>query len=321
MFLMRTVSLILLTSLSVPAWAMRKLIIYHAGSLAVPFKEIAAAFEAQHPDVTVLREAAGSRNCARKIADLGKRCDVLASADCSVIDALLIPVHAAWNIKFASNEMVIVYSEKSHRADEMAPDNWYQILLHPEVAFGRSDPNADPCGYRAVLTMELAEQHYGKYKLAQRMLRKDMKYIRPKETDLLALLESRTIDYIFLYRSVAQQHGLPYQLLPDRINLKRPEQSGYYSQAAVEVSGKTPGSTITKRGAPMIYGVTIPNNAPSPNLAEEFVAFLLTAAKGMTIMERNGQPSMVPSPTETYEYIPDRLKQFARPAVKKLDPR
>ena len=29
------------------------------------------------------------------------------------------------------------------------------------------------------------------------------------------LLETHTIDYIFLYRSVAQQHDLKYLLLPD----------------------------------------------------------------------------------------------------------
>ncbi|MBD3322494.1 MAG: tungstate ABC transporter substrate-binding protein WtpA, partial [Chitinivibrionales bacterium] len=138
-----------------------KLIIFHAGSLAVPFKEIAAAFEKEYPDITVIREAAGSRTCARKIADLNRYCDIMASADYTVIDELLIPQHASWNIKFASNEMAIVYHDKSRKSKEISEANWYEVLLEDSIAFGRSDPDSDPCGYRAVLTIKLAEHYYG----------------------------------------------------------------------------------------------------------------------------------------------------------------
>jgi molybdate/tungstate transport system substrate-binding protein len=181
-----------------------RLVVFHAGSLAVPFRQIVAAFNREYPDVKVVCEAAGSRACARKISDLNRPCDVLASADYSVIDTLLIPDHAEWNIKFAANEMAIVYHDGSRRADQIDQDNWYEILLKENVAFGRSDPNADPCGYRSVLVAKLAEKQYGVPGLAERLLKKDRRYIRPKETDLLALLEMNEIDYIFLYRSVAE---------------------------------------------------------------------------------------------------------------------
>jgi molybdate/tungstate transport system substrate-binding protein len=288
-----------------------KLMIFHAGSLAVPFKEISAAFEKQHPDVKVVREAAGSRACARKISDLGRRCDVMASADYTVIDTLLIPDHADWNIKLATNEMTIVYSGKSRGAAELTAANWHQVLLRKNVAFGRSDPNADPCGYRAVLSMKLAEKHYKLPGLAGKLLAKN-KYIRPKETDLLALLEVGEIDYIFLYRSVAEQHQLKRLILPDRINLKKPELADFYKTASVDISGKKPGTKVTKRGAPMVYGVTIPRNAPNREAALAFMEFLLSKDKGMAIMEKNGQPSAVPSPTGTYTKIPEKLKGFAR---------
>ncbi len=291
-----------------------ELVISHAGSLAVPFKEIAKAFNKEHPNVKVLREAAGSRACARKISDLGRRCDVMASADYTVIDTLLVPEHAQWNIKFATNEMTIVYHEKSRGSADIRADNWHRVLLRNDVAFGRSDPNADPCGYRAVLTVKLAEKHYRIPGLAAKLLAKDRKYLRPKETDLLALLEAGEIDYIFLYRSVAEQHKLKRLLLPDEINLKKPELSGFYKTASVEISGKKPGTKITKKGAPMVYGVTIPRNAPNPRAALAFVAFLLDEKKGMAIMAKNGQPSAVPSPTDTFDKIPQPLRKFAREA-------
>lgn len=288
-----------------------KLAVFHAGSLSVPFRKITEAFNKEHPQVEVLLEAAGSRTCARKISDLNRNCDVMASADYTVIDQLLVPDHADWNIRFAMNEMCLVYHKKSRRADEITQDNWLDILADPSVAFGRSDPNADPCGYRAVLTLQLAGIHYGAVEKTERLAAKDLQYIRPKETDLLALLESGTIDYIFLYRSVAQQHGLEFLILPDEVNLKRAELAEKYAKSSVQISGKKPGEKITKTGAPMVYGITIPKNAENPAAALAFVEFILAPDKGMAIMEQAGQPSAVPSPTDSYSQIPDRLKTFA----------
>ena len=287
------------------------LVIFHAGSLSVPFKMISDEFTKIHPNVKIYRESAGSRACARKITDLHQEADIMASADYTVIDKLLIPEFADWDIRFASNEMAIVYHKGSKGASEINSDNWYHILMRDDVVIGRSDPNADPCGYRAVLTMKLAEKHYGINGLAAKMIAKDNEYIRPKETDLLALLESGAIDYIFLYRSVAEQHKLDFVLLPDHINLKKPELTEYYATASVDISGKEPGTFITKIGEPMVYGVTIPKNAPNPEAALAFVKFLLTKNQGMAIMEELGQPSMVPSFTDTYDKLPGELKDFA----------
>ncbi len=288
-----------------------QLIIFHAGSLSVPFKQITEEFNKEYPNVEVLLEAAGSRKCARMITDLNKECDIMASADYTVIDKLLIPDYADWNIKFVSNEMTIVYHDGSKYSDVINNNNWHEILLKSDVAFGRSDPNSDPCGYRAVLTSKLAETYYNIDGLAEKLLAKDVNYIRPKETDLLGLLEANAIDYIFLYRSVAEQHGLKFVILPDSINLKVPAYEDFYKQATVEISGKEPGETITKYGESMVYSVTIVKNAPNKNAAMNFVKFLLNNEKGMEIMAKNGQPSVIPSSTDSYNSIPEELKEFA----------
>ena len=235
----------------------------------------------------------------------------MASADYTVIDKLLIPEYASWNIKFATNEMAIVYRDASRRSREINRRNWYRILMDPGVIFGRSDPNADPCGYRAVLTMKLAGLYYRDETIPEKLLAKDLNFIRPKETDLLALLETGAIDYIFLYRSVARQHGLKCLTLPDEINLKRADMADYYKKVSVKVTGKRPGEFITKTGAPMVYGVTILKNAPNEKAAIEFVDFLLRKDRGTAIMEKYGQPSAVPSESETYDAVPERLKRYA----------
>jgi len=287
-----------------------ELIIFHAGSLSVPFKEIVAEYQKENPGVTIYMESAGSRQCARKITDLDRQCNIMASADYKVIDNLLMPDYADWNIKFAANEMAIVYHEKSRSSDQINTDNWFEILMKKDVVFGRSNPNFDPCGYRAVISIKLAEDFYKQPGLANKMLEKDLNYIRPKEVDLIGLLETDIIDYIFLYRSVAEQHGLKYLLLPDSINLKNPDLADYYATVNVDITGKKPDETICKKGEAMVYGLTIIKNSPNKENAINFLTYLLSAEKGMAIMEKNGQQSLVPSPTETYNKIPAELKPF-----------
>jgi len=287
-----------------------ELIIFHAGSLSVPFKEIVAEYQKENPGVTIYMESAGSRQCARKITDLDRQCDIMASADYKVIDNLLIPDYADWNIKFAANEMAIVYHEKSRSSDQINADNWFKILMKKDVIFGRSNPDFDPCGYRSVLTIKLAEDLYKQPGLANKMLEKDLNFIRPKEVDLIGLLETDVIDYIFLYRSVAEQHGLKYLLLPDSINLNNPDLADYYATVNVDITGKRPGETIRKKGEAMVYGLTIIKNSPNKENAIKFLTYLLSAEKGMAIMEKNGQQSLVPSPTKTLNTIPIELKPF-----------
>ena len=285
------------------------LIIFHAGSLSVPFKQMKAEFNKLYPKVNVLLEAAGSVACARKITELNKECDIMASADYKVITNMLIPQYADWNLQFATNEMSLVYNDKSKYAQEINAGNWYKILLKDDVAYGHSDPNLDPCGYRAELCMQLSEKFYQKEGLAAQILNKKNKQIRPKETDLLALLESNTIDYIFLYRSVAEQHHLNFLELPENINLKNSELKDFYAQAQVEITGKTPNSKQTVVGLPMVYGITGIKNAPNKAARDAFLEFVLSEA-GQKIMNQNGQPSIAPAETDNCDKLPENLKEF-----------
>jgi len=289
------------------------LIIFHAGSLSVPMKEVAAEFNKLYPNVKVLMESAGSVASARKITDLNRPCDILASADHTVIDNMLIPNYADWDIRFVSNEMSIVYQESSRYAAQINAGNWYDLLLKKDVVFGRADPNSDPCGYRTVQTLQLAEKYYKKPGLAKTFTEKDQNNMRPKEVDLIALLESGSTDYIFIYKSVAIQHKLKYIVLPDEINLKSQANAALYATALTEINGKEPGKKETVKGEPMIYGITIIRDAPNKAAAQAFLEFLLSKDKGMKMMEKDGQPSVIPMEANNFEKIPKALQQFAKP--------
>ncbi len=298
---------------SADAQQTNSLIIFHAGSLSVPFKEMAKAFTAKNPGVQIIREAAGSRTCARKIVDLGRPCDIIASADYTVIENILIPAYASWNISFATNEMAIMYRTDSRDADRINTKNWYKILLQKGVEYGHSDPDTDPCGYRSQLVWQLAERYYhvpGLYEQLRKYC--PPKNIRPKETDLIALLEAGQIDYLFIYRSVCMQHKMPFVKLPEQINLGSSRYTSFYKQASIRISGKTPHSFTVKRGMPMIYGITIPKNAPHKILAIRYVAFVLSK-RGKQIMKQNGQtPLIVPQVTGKASQLPTELKRLVQ---------
>jgi len=289
-----------------------ELIIFHAGSLSVPFRELTAEFNKEYPDIKVVMESAGSVASARKITDLNKSCDILASADYVVIDKMLIPKYADYNIKFASNELCIVYTDKSKYAKQLNQKNWMNILQKEDVIYGRSDPNSDPCGYRTEMMFQLAEKYYKSKGLTSKFIAKDKSFMRPKETDLLALLETNSVDYIFLYRSVAVQHDLKYLILPDQVNLKNAALAKEYATAEVLINGSKPGEKLSMRGEPMIYSFTILRNAPNKAAAIAFAEFLLQKGKGQAIMARNGQPSVVPMKVSNYDKVPTQLKAFVK---------
>ena len=304
---------LILQGASIRAENTGKLAIFHAGSLAVPFREVTAAFNKKYPNVTVNAEAGGSRDSARKISDLGRPCDVFGSADYEVVEELLMPKFADFNIRFATNELAIAYTNKSRFHDKINAKNWHEILLRDDVAFGRADPNRDPCGYRTLMVFQLAEKQYRRPGLAEKLAKKDGdRFIRPKETDLLALLESGEIDYLLIYRSVCVQHKLNVVRLPDAVNLGSTKLAGIYKQAKVKISGKSPGEFTNVIGAPIAYSVTIPKNAENREMAEAWVALLL-GPQGRRIMEKSGQSVIAPAKVDHPNKLPASLKPFCTP--------
>ncbi len=283
-------------------FAKQDIVIFHAGSLSVPFGEIEKVFEAKYPQYDVKREPAGSRACARKITDIGKPADVMASADYKVIDNLMIPKDAKFNAQFVTNEMAIAYTPKSKYADEINSKNWTEIFLRDGVKVGHSNPNMDPCGYRSMLVTKLAEDFYKEPNFYDKLFGYGESYtngeedtkkviVRPKETDLLGLIEAGMYDYLFIYKSVAEQHGLKYITLPPEVSLKSADLKEQYKKAEFKINGKKPGTWIIKKGAPMVYGITVVQNDKSPinkDGAVKFVNFVLSS-EGQAIMKKNGQ--------------------------------
>jgi molybdate/tungstate transport system substrate-binding protein len=272
------------------------LVVFNAGSLAAPFRDLLAAFQADNPAAVPAQEISGSLEAARKVTELGKVPDVLAVADYAIIDRLLRPAHATWQVMFARNAMVLAYTDRSVGAGEVNGANWWQVLLRPDVRVGRSDPALDPSGYRALMVLQLAEKHYAEPGLAAKLtLAMPARYVRPKEADLTALLQAGELDYAWTYRSIAQTTGLRFVELPKEIDLGDPALADAYAVARVMVPGakREGGEMLELAGEPIVYALTIPSAAPHPELARAFVRFALSA-EGRAIIAKNGLVPIAP---------------------------
>jgi len=307
-------TIVMLLSTSAIAGPSGKLTMFHAGSLSVPLAAMEKAFEAKYPGVDLQREPAGSQKCARKITDVGKPCDIMASADYKVIDKLLIPGYADWNIRFATNQLVLCYTDKSAYADKVNVDNWYKILQKKGVVWGHSDPNLDPCGYRSLMVIQLAEKALKKPGLYKKLLaNRPKENVRPKSVELISLLQTGNMDYAWEYLSVAVQHGLKYIVLPDEINLGNYKYDNVYKQALVEVTGKKPGTHMIIKGKSCTYGVTMIKEAPNREAAMAFLEYMLDPKGGLKILKEMGQPPFIPCRVPTAEMkkaLPEALQKL-----------
>ena len=296
----------------------QKLRVYHAASLALPFKAIEKVMEKRFPGLDVICESSSSRIAIRKVTDLGRKGDIVASADEALIRTIMQPDHADWVATFARNRVVLAYTDRSQYRGEINEDNWYEILLRENVNYGQADPNNAPVGYRTWLTWRLASVHYAN-KLNGRDLFQELragcppKNIRPHCNELIPLLESLALDYTFQYRSVALQHHLSWLKLPDEIDLGSEKQKDLYAKVSVEISGKDKGSTTTKTGKPILYGVTMVKDAQNPEMALEFLKILL-GPEGQAIMEDNFQEPIAPAYCDRLQIAPAELRGLLREA-------
>lgn len=315
-------TLILLSSLGLTGAADQSLegeiILLHAGSLAVPVDNLKEAFHELYPNIEVKNEAGGSNALCRQVSELGKNVDILMSADYVVIDELLMPDYADFNIAFAVNSLVIMYTNDSRYAEEINADNWYEILLRDGVDFGHSEPDMDPCGYRSVLLFQLAENYYKKEGL-DKALRDAIpqKNIRPKSVELIALLETGALDYAFEYESVAMQHEamdsrFKYVRLPDAINLSSLDYADDYAKATIELTGPTPETPLIVNGEPIVYSLTMPVTGENRENAIVFLRFLFNPEQGLKVLQESGQPVIEVRAASGGDKVPAELADLVK---------
>ena len=198
--------------------------------------------------VTLLTESGASMEHVRKLTELHRIPDLLLLADDDVFPRYLAPNYTTWWADFASNRMVVAYTDRSKAANEISDTNWYRILTRPGIEVGRADPSLAPVGYRTLTLFALSALKYADASLARRLVENAPdRNVRSNAAELAALLAAGELDYIYDYESVARAHGFRYIVMPPDVT-----------------------------GRPVTYALAIPRNAPHRKTAEQLLEFFLS---------------------------------------------
>lgn len=286
--------------------------IYAASSLSGQMNATADQFEKEHPNVKVNIKYGGSSDLINQITSLNQSVDIMASADYGLIDKNLKPNFTSYNLKFGQNQLVIAYTNKSLNSTQINSTNWYQIFSQSNVKYGLADPNSAPAGYRGVMMMQLANAYYNNSTIFNNLITNNSAItstqngtntvinspsnfnptskivIRPAVGDLMPVLESGAVDYVIVYKSDAEQQqssGVKYITLPAELSLNNTTYEPSYNKISINQFSGT-NKTKNVKLTPIVYGVTIMNNAPDKTLATEFLQLMLSPT-GVQITKNN----------------------------------
>jgi molybdate/tungstate transport system substrate-binding protein len=282
------------------------LVLFIAASLTRPIQPVLDAFTAR-TGIVVHRESGASLEHVRKITELHRVPDVLLLADADVFPSLLVPKYATWYAEFARNRMVVAYTSRSKHARQITASNWMDILQRRDVEIGRTDPDIAPVGYRTLMLFQLAERFYKRPGLRDGLLsHAPARNMRPNAAELAGLLAAGELDYIYDYQSVAESNGFLFVTLPDAINLGDPNRVGEYATAVVRVRGSTRGSQTELRGQPILYGLSVPTEAPHSAAARRFLDYL--TSPGVIEALRAAHVAMLDHPIAIGTGVPAELR-------------
>lgn len=172
-------------------------------------------------DVPLEIETHGSTTVARLVAEGKRDPDILTVADTALFEE---PLRPAWYSEFTSNAIVIAYNPETEGGTRIAkagPKSWYEPIAGDAVSIGRTDPEQDPLGYRALFTLELASRYYDTAANLRETVPK-RRQIYP-ETSLISQFETGSIDAAIAYRNMAVERGYEHIELPNQIDLSDPK--------------------------------------------------------------------------------------------------
>ena len=313
------------------------LVIYAADSLATPINQTNTQFNDKYPKVTIQPTYQGSSALVSQITTLNKTPDIMISANAALINNKLIPNYSSYNIQYAANELVVAYTNKSKNASQINSNNWYQILSTPGVKYAVSDPNSDPAGQYSVMMLQLANSYYNNSTIFSSLISDNSaitsvannttngtNYVINAPTNenphgdltigadaaaLTPLVQTDSIDYLITYKSLAQSANLSYVTLPSELSLTNASFQSDYNTIQLKQFSDANNSSVVKM-APIIYGITILNNAPDKQIAEEYVQLMLSST-GINITQSNYLIPITPAIlTNVSTNLPSSLQSY-----------
>jgi molybdate transport system substrate-binding protein len=232
-----------------------ELTVYAASSLRESFDALAAAFQAAHANTHVRSSFAGSQELRLQL-EHGARADVFASADSRQMEILRAAKLVTEPAAFAKNELCVAVSEKAAGKIRSFGD----LPLAERIVLGA--PNV-PVGVYAGLLLDRATQRLG--------------------ADFRTRVE----------RKVVSRENNTRQVLA-KVVLGEADAAIVYRTDVAAAKGKVHAVTIPRElDVVAVYPIAVLRDAPEPELARQWVAFVLSA-EGQHLLRRAGLLSVSP---------------------------
>lgn len=287
--------------------------VFYAGSLVNLNETLIGPAFSSATAYTYQGKSAGSLAIANQIKGKVATPDVVEFADPTVNDTLMGSAngnYVSWYFTYGRNELVIGFDARSRfapafRQVQKGKLPFYKALEQRGLRIGRTDPNLDPKGYRALFFAGLTQKVFHQKNFKQQVFGSDgnVSQVFPEEV-LVARILTGQIDAGVFYLSEVKDLGIPYISLPGQVNLGLSRYSGLYATQSFVTSK---GQKIV--GAPIQYTITIPSTVQNRDGAEAFVRFVLgkrvrtiSASHGLLPIKVkvSGQVSAVPASVSSF---------------------
>ena len=303
-----------------------------AGSLAPILPSLAQDFANATPGVSAPLAAElyeGSTAAASALTLPNQPYDLFVAADFRVIPQHLEPptaTVAGWEAVFAADPLVLAYEPGASGLSGINGTNWYQKIVGPGVTLGVANASSDPLGANAIFALELTDElthqdgaFYGHFFQggmgALATPTSAAKYV--SETVAATALSTGEVSTFLIYQSYAEVDHLTYVALNSSVNLGAYDPTDVARYAAVNTTVLSGTSTEVKRGAPVLFALTVPNNAPDLAVGVAFAAFLLSNATAAT-WAADGFVPLAPLWTDQPAHLPAALSGTAPSGIAPL---
>jgi molybdate/tungstate transport system substrate-binding protein len=242
-----------------------KLNIYCAGVALEAASLAADKWNIEPKNVPVQVTKGGSVDGIRRFL-AGEPYDILILADDLIIELMLRPKLVLGYEVFAGNKMVLAANPDKPNLSINSQD-WVEKVLAPQTRLYHFDPHGDPGGYRAVLSMMLADQYQPG--LTDKLLNHPGRIVQKFNPKSEAKPD---FDYFFVYYSMAKSRGLKFAELPPLMDLSMDKYASIYAKAKFKIDEK---NTVT--GTPIAHALAIPAATKNLVLAQKFSRLFLAS--------------------------------------------
>lgn len=262
-----------------------------AGSLSPSglFPALAAEYANLTPGVSAPISAqlyAGSTDDASTIIAAGSNSpyNIFVSADYRVIPQKLMsvaPSYATGEAVFASDPIVLAYNPSSF--SNINSSNWATEIVASGIKLGVPNASADPLGADGIITIELEgallDDHGSLYShfftgAEGGLAGPTSNTLYVVENDAGTALATGEVQAYLIYQSYAKSDGLSYVSLSPEVNLGGVTEADVANYGTANTTVLSGSSTSVTVGAPAIFALTVPTNAPDPALGNAFAAWL-----------------------------------------------